>query len=258
MRREVGVLTSQVLQPLLLGTQYFSIVPGVDQMLRQLDDQLVNDNPGVVDMKAGSGLLHDLNDRTEKTCKRYTYYITKRFLWHTWKEAVHKTYCYKTLNPDFKRIPANTTVMSIVTKSSSDQMISSLTQGKFTSSMRIGLAIVTGIWTASFAAAAINPFNIWWCIPLSMACFAASQFLWRMPRIYNTMVGSPEHDGLFPTYSQVIPTSVGGIHLNQCVIENAPHDITFGGQNVLDGKGALGQNAFFTARCLRDLEQAIN
>jgi hypothetical protein len=256
MRREVGILTSHVLQPLLFGTQYFSIVPGVDQMLRQLDDQLVNDNPGVVDMKAGSGLLHDLNDRTQQACKRYTYYVTKRFLWHTWKEAVHKTYCYKTTNPDFRAIPANTTVMSVVTKSSSDQMISSLTEGKFTGSTRVGLAVVTSLWTAQFTAISFIPFQ-WWAIPIAMACFAATQFLWRMPSIYNQMVGSNEHDGLFPTYSQVIPTSAGGRNWQTCRIDNSPHDITFGGQDVLNGLGALGVKANKTAECLRILESSI-
>ncbi len=255
LRREVFILNSGLIAPLTAGAGFFSFTPGLDQMVQDLGNNIVNKNPGVVQMQPESSLLKLLNGASTNGCVRQTYYQTVKVGMTKWRFPTHYTLC--PVGAKDQTIPTTTALMSIRTANSDpDAMFEALTNGKVTKSLRTGLAVVFGYYFALFTGISFIPFQ-WWAIPIAIACGTVFRLLIRLPAIYNEVIGSTYHDGLFPVASQAIPTNVGGYWHQRRQIPEALHDYSYNADNPLSVKGALGQYAYKTAEYLQKLEERV-
>lgn len=235
----------------VLGANAFALA-GLESGIRSIEKQYFGGRAdGVKDMRVGSELLTSLNNPPKKSCYTKKYYVKKRFGWFRYKVARYTKVC-KTLKTTARDlIPATTAVMSIVTANNSvDGFFAAATKNRFDGKDRVATASLFTAASIMFFAGGIFPWS-WWKLGVAVSLAGVAQFMWRIPSIYRNIVGSRDHDGLFPERNQVIPTSAGGRLSLRRDIPDAYHELEY----YSDFEGALSQYADETARHLEFLAE---
>lgn len=231
------------------GANAFALA-GLESGIRSIEQSYFGGRAdGVKDMRVGSTLLNSLNRPPTTSCYTKKYYVTKRFGWFRYKVARYYRVCKKLPMAARDTIPSTTAVMSIVTANNSvDGFFAAATNNRFDGTTRVAAASAFTIASVAFFAAGIWPWS-WWKLGVAVSLAGVAQFLWRIPSIYRNIVGSRDHDGLFPEKNQVIPRAAGGRNHTTVRMEKAYHELEFDP----NFPGALSKYADETAQYLERL-----